>query len=315
MKLLHALYFHPMPLAAHFRFFTQLSGLLAAAGEDLKTAVATLMPDFNAWLAKEDAVTDWIRRSALTEKIAEADVEINRVLVGINAVVQSGRHSPVPAIKDSAERVYIMMKNYGYVVNESYDVKAGDVAKLLEQFGSDYIQDASNLGLIAWVQQLQTALTAFDALLRQRADERVEKPPYSAEEVRKGIEGVYHPMMDILEGNAIAGTSTEFLTFINRLNPEIDRLNEEFHRAKKDLSVGDHTVIEPIETQKYTEEPITPIPKVHYCEDEKPTVKLWLGKDFDVTYKNNINVGMAEVTIHGKGDYKGQKSVAFNIAR
>jgi hypothetical protein len=54
---------------------------------------------------------------------------------------------------------------------------------------------------------------------------------------------------------------------------------------------------------------------VHYCEEGKPTVKLWLGKDFSVTYKNNVKVGMAELTIHGKGDYKGQKSVTFNIAR
>jgi hypothetical protein len=45
------------------------------------------------------------------------------------------------------------------------------------------------------------------------------------------------------------------------------------------------------------------------------THQLSLGKDFSVTYKNNTHVGTAEVTIHGKGAYKGQKTVTFNITR
>jgi hypothetical protein len=54
---------------------------------------------------------------------------------------------------------------------------------------------------------------------------------------------------------------------------------------------------------------------VHYREDGKETVQLSLGADFAVTYKNNVHVGTAELTIHGKGAYKGQKTVTFNIAR
>lgn len=37
------------------------------------------------------------------------------------------------------------------------------------------------------------------------------------------------------------------------------------------------------------------------------------GKDFKVTYSNNVNVGTAKVAITGIGDYKGQKTLSFNI--
>lgn len=37
--------------------------------------------------------------------------------------------------------------------------------------------------------------------------------------------------------------------------------------------------------------------------------------DFSVTYRNNVNVGTATLILHGKGAYKGQKIVTFNIAR
>jgi hypothetical protein len=53
---------------------------------------------------------------------------------------------------------------------------------------------------------------------------------------------------------------------------------------------------------------------VLYRIDGKPTLTLSLGKDFSVTFKNNIKVGMAEVTVHGKGEYKGTKSTTFMIA-
>jgi hypothetical protein len=315
MKKLQALYFKLLPLVAHFRFFTRLKALLTAAGDDLKAAVAPQLPEFNDWLAKEDAVTDWVRKSAFTKKIAGADAEVDRILVGINAIVQTGLHSSMSAIRESAEHVHDMLKNYGNVTRESYDEEAGDVAKLLEQFTGPYAQDVANLGLAMWVQQLQTAFNTFDSLLHQREAEQGEKPPYTAEEVRKGIEGVYYRMKDIINANAGAGTSNDFTAFIDLLNPEIDHLNAEFHRVVKDLSAHGHCVIEPVATQVYTGKAVTPLTKVWYREEDKPTVELVFAKDFSVTYKSNVEVGMAEVTIHGKGGYRGQVTVKFNIAR
>jgi hypothetical protein len=74
--------------------------------------------------------------------------------------------------------------------------------------------------------------------------------------------------------------------------------------------------VEPIETLPYTGKAVTPVPVAYYRGDgEKPTVELVFAKDFSVTYKNNVEVGTADVTLHGKGHYKGQKTVTFNIAR
>ncbi|MBR3318084.1 MAG: hypothetical protein IKG21_09750, partial [Atopobiaceae bacterium] len=51
-----------------------------------------------------------------------------------------------------------------------------------------------------------------------------------------------------------------------------------------------------------------------------PTVKvggrtLQKGTDYTVSYKNNVNVGTATVTITGKGNYKGTRSVTFKIVK
>jgi hypothetical protein len=215
-----------------------------------------------------------------------------------------------------------MLKSYGRIASESYDREEGDVRALIANLTGDYAHDVDNLGIGMWVQYLQLALTNFENLLLQREGEQLAKPPYTARQARRRLEKVYYMMKSTVEVSAatasaeVVGAFTAFTAFIDKLNADIERLNTEFHRAAKDLGAGDHTVIEPIPTQPYTEQPVTPVPTVYYREDEtKPVEKLWLGKDFEVTYKNNVKVGMAELTIHGKGKYKGTVTVKFNIAR
>jgi hypothetical protein len=67
--------------------------------------------------------------------------------------------------------------------------------------------------------------------------------------------------------------------------------------------------------QTYTGKAVTPLPKAYYREEGKPTVELVFARDFSVTYKNNVDIGTADLTLHGKDAYKGQKKTTFNIAR
>ena len=43
--------------------------------------------------------------------------------------------------------------------------------------------------------------------------------------------------------------------------------------------------------------------------------KLKEGRDYKVSYKNNLSVGIATVTVKGKGDYKGSQKLYFDIER
>ncbi len=45
------------------------------------------------------------------------------------------------------------------------------------------------------------------------------------------------------------------------------------------------------------------------------STKLKNGKDYTISYSNNVNAGTAKITITGKGSYAGTKTVTFKIAR
>ena len=61
--------------------------------------------------------------------------------------------------------------------------------------------------------------------------------------------------------------------------------------------------------QTYTGGPLCPEPIVRYGDHV-----LACGEDYDVSYVDNINAGMATVTVVGKGEFSGERSVDFEIA-
>ncbi len=75
--------------------------------------------------------------------------------------------------------------------------------------------------------------------------------------------------------------------------------------ARIDISEAKVTAIK---AQVYTGKTIKP--KVTVKQDGK---KLTGGKDYTVAYKDNKKIGTATVTITGKGDYTGKKTVTFDI--
>jgi hypothetical protein len=55
------------------------------------------------------------------------------------------------------------------------------------------------------------------------------------------------------------------------------------------------------------------VPRVYYRLDDGAFVELALGKDFALSYVNNVNPGKAVITIHGRGEYRGQYTVTFMV--
>ena len=315
MVKLNSIYFGNLPLAAHCRFDTQVSAEIAVSPTVVVSALGELPVQFDAFLVEEKALEDWVRKSALTEQIKEADRRMDRALTALRTQTRAQEYSPVSGTAEIARRVYIMMMDYGQVARKPYEDQAGDIESILRQFapGGPYYIDASTLGLGAQITELQDSLTLFDQLLRQRDEESILKPAKTYLEIRREIEPVYRQMETIINAGAITGASpTDFIAFIHHLNPEIDRLNAEFHRARRDIARAEP---EPISPQLYTGRPVTPNPKVLFATPHSGTVQLELGRDYNLTFKHNVEVGNAECTLHGKGAYRGRKTVTFVIVR
>jgi hypothetical protein len=306
-----AIRFRNLPNAAHFDYNRKVSRELAGAGYEVQTALTEQIPAFNIWLDKEDAQMRWVRKSALTDKVADSDHNVDYSLAAISAQIRNALYSSDPLVVDAAHRLQIMLKKYGNVARKPYNEEAGDVQAIIEQLTGDYSADAALVGLAERISELQAAEIEFVALLEQRDTDRLQKPDETFKAVRHGIESVYHEIVTIVDSGAALNLSPAYGAFIDTLNPEIERLNNQFHHARHDIAEAQPA---PIPQQQYTGAPVTPTPEILYVTPNG-TVTLELGRDYNITYKDNVNVGNAKCTIHGKGAYRGSTTVTFIIVR
>jgi hypothetical protein len=309
MKKLIAILFHFLPNAAHFNYCTRVKSVLATASETVKTALGGLITDFENWCNQEFAQMEWVRKSILTEKIAEADVRMDRALVALKAQVHALEYSLTTTIAEAAHRLNIMLNSYGKVYRKPYDEQMGDMLAIIAQLIKSYAADVTTLGVGPLCAELVGAFTEFQKLFEERGADSLKKPENSFVTIRREIEKVYHKIAVKLDAGAAMGTDG-FAAVIDQLNPDIEHMNNQFHRALRNIAAAEPA---PIPPQTHTGQPLTPTTDVYYVTPHDGTVKLELGKDYNLTYKKNKDVGTAECTIHGKGGYTGHKTITFII--
>jgi hypothetical protein len=295
---------------AHLGFFDSAVKELSGAGQAVKDALGDLVDRLTAWHSTEHDYMEWYRKSVFTGHIAEANKQLDHTFSGMRAKINADLYDDhQPVVKAAAERIHIMLQSAGDVTKKKYSEKEAVIRLILDHLSGDMAADAQAANIKSWIIEMQTALATFSSLLEQRDVQSLGKPKMKMTDIRRSIEDVWRQIVSIVDASALLNTSPAFAAFIESLNPEIERLNQQFHHGKKDINDAQP---EPIRDQPYTGYPCTPLPEVLYVTPEG-TAKLELGKDFNIAYKKNVEVGIAECIIYGKGRYNGSKTVTFAI--
>jgi hypothetical protein len=304
--------FYDYPNKAHYGLYLRITTELAKTGASVKNALGTLLTDLDGLFVTETACMEWVGKSVLTEEVAETNHELDHVLTGLTAQVNGARYNVNATVAAAALRIYVMIRNYGNVIKQPYLEQAASVEGILLHLTTDYAADVTTAGVGQWTPVLRAALDAFYIPLRQREAQSLKKPPENFRKVRHDIDLVWHQIATRINAGAELNTSPDFAAIINLLNPEIELLNRKFHHARHNIA---NAQPEPFEAQYYTGQPLTPLPGSVLFTTPEETVKLELGRDYNVSYRNNVEVGIADCTFHGKGHYKGHKTVTFAIVR
>ena len=241
------------------------------------------------------------RASMLTPEINKLDRQRDSDLNEIKRTAAAGR------------TLLGLLKPFWDIGHEPLASQTTQVRIIEERYNAnpDATPAAVTLGIADLMTQLFVENMSLYVLYNERLEAMSEAELPSATSVKQTVVKAYDSFCDVIEQTFDALPSDPLQVLFNEMN---DLRRKYIRHLPKDIGAGDNCVVEPIETQPYTGKAVTPLPKAHYREEDKPTVELVFAKDFSVTYKNNVKVGTAEVTLHGKGAYKGQKTVTFNIA-
>jgi hypothetical protein len=318
MEKFKSVHFKSLPIGAHYEYCSQVNSEIDNSPEVLRNALGNLTTEYKFLLAEERKLLFWVRKSVLTEEIQKANKRMDVATTAVKSLIRTFNNYPDPAVEQSAKRLHVMLKGYGYVTKKPYDEKLGDVRSMLGQIkqGGPYRNDVNSIatvcaGINVMIDELQNSFDAMEELLARREEKCLQKPDMIFRELRKRIEPIYHKIASIVNSNAVINTSDAFNNFIDRINPKVDRFNEEFRRVKHDIS---SCLIDPVKQKNYTGYPVTFSPRVFYPTIRGP-VRLELGKDFNVSFADNVEVGNAMLVVYGKGRYRGKKEVTFIIRK
>jgi hypothetical protein len=296
---------------AHLKFMGTTRTLITQSPR-VEQVVAEQLPTFDLFLSQAGTLVDATRKSDLTAQIKKADRRIDRDITGIRKAVESYVHHFNPETVSFAVSLQNRFKAFGDIAKKSYTEESAAMGILLTDLQTTYAPQIAALNLGGWITELVEATAEFEALLAQRTSEQAEVPVGNIPEVRRNLNKVYRTSMGLIKATiTLKSTDTELLdackAFFMQLNSVITYFNEhnDHGKTRRDISTA---TVEPIATQLYTGEPVIVLPTVFY-----EGKKLVFSVDYTVTYRQNLNVGTADLIIKGKGAYKGRRTVTFNI--
>jgi hypothetical protein len=273
-------------------------------------------------VAEEESVLDMIFGSRLTAKIEALDAERDHLYRGLADVVKGDLNHYDPAKRAAAAVVEGVLKHYGDATRRPMNEQTSVVYDVIRE-----LNEPANLPLVtllelpAWLTRLGEVNRQLELAMGERFEELSKRPEQRMQVIRKEVDKQLRAILDKVEAMGRTGSPFFNPAFVKEVN-ELMLYYKDLHareagrrRPVRDISTDKHLVVETINAQPYTGKAVTPIPRVYLHEADKADVELVFAKDFSVTYKNNVEVGMAHLVIHGTGDYKGKVDVTFNIAR
>jgi hypothetical protein len=294
---------------AHYEFLVIVLDLLLRF-PSLIGLIQSFLQKFRELLEQEKHLVDADKKSPLTEKLTVADKRVDKDIAGIKNAIKSALNHFDPAVVDAAKVLNVRMKVFGNIKDKPYEEESAAVQVLIDDFKNRFAAQVQIVGLNQWVLELEQAENEFIAIFNERNTEIINRPQEKFIILRKEIEGVYKKIITAIQNNLNIidgpGPDPSAIEFAKELNEQIKYANEHaHHRIRYDIA---ETTVKVIDEQAYTGRQIIVIPDVWHGHKQ-----LVLATDFNVTYKDNIAPGNAELTIHGIGDFKGQKTVTFNI--
>ena len=184
--------------ANHFRFSNILHAQYQRKQYELvKAADATKTNVSAEWLAEwekaikvETEINMQASASVFTAKMREKDAERDMLLTNIFSVVRAQRTSPVAAIREAAQRLYVVFKPYFGIQDEIFEAESGHIIGM-EQDAARYQTEITALGLKPVFDELHTANEAYEKMRTDRRSEGLEAKLPDARTARRNTDELF----------------------------------------------------------------------------------------------------------------------------
>ena len=212
--------------AAHFLF---ISNMAARAEKDAAVAekCAAQVASLRAAVTAEDENLKLSAKSLITDKIAEADKERDRLYSGYKKAVAGYADFPDAAMADAAKALAQHIKDYKINPQMQLDKETGLLVNFVQDLEGKFSEQVKALSLTAFVEKLKAANEAVRDYTVQRTDERAAKTAGALKTARAASDEAYKTLVQHVNARALLEGDADYAAFIDYANTEIEHFKKE----------------------------------------------------------------------------------------
>lgn len=232
MKQIATLRLHGLTNEAHFEFMTGLNALI----DQFNPAALGIEPLMAGWytaLVNEGEALNFVRKSAATAEIVNADNLRDITLTGLMLIIEANCHHFTPAISQAAKKLKVVTDTYGDISRKTYDEESAAINSLINEFSTAFAGDVAILGLGPWLTELQSRNRTFIQLMAGRYTETAGKTPLRMTSARKETDLVYRQITSHIEALVTINGPGTWQPFIAEINARVERYHVETTPRRK----------------------------------------------------------------------------------
>ena len=226
MKEIQTFYIGGMTNAAHLLFVSNIAERAekdAAVAEKCTAQVAAL----RAAVTAEDENLKLSAKSLLTDKIAEADKERDRLYAGYKKAVSGYEGFPDDAMAEAAKALTQHIKDYKISPQMQMDKETGLLVNFIQDLEGKFSEQIKALSLGAFVEKLKASNESLRELTAQRTDERSAKTAGALKTAREASDEAYKLLVQHVNARALIEGEDTYSAFIDYANTEIEHFKKE----------------------------------------------------------------------------------------
>ena len=226
--------------AEYTNFMSRTLNQALATGVEKIGASETLIEGFTANVNKMTDIVAQSRASVETAQIAETDKKANELIVYLMATFRTNLTSPIQAMRNAAETLYLKTKPYVGCQTLPQGQQIQKMRGLLSDLSTaDMSAHITTLGLTAAVEELNTITAQYSALIEQRTASQLANKLDAGKTVRLELDEQYDDLVTIAFVTSVATPSkeaTDFVVYMNKLiaDTEIAYNQRVAQRGKKE---------------------------------------------------------------------------------
>jgi hypothetical protein len=214
----------------HVEYNETIDGLVVKHNP-LTLGISLQYVPYKASIGVEVGVLDVIKKSGYTGEISDQDDVRDSVFRGFADAVQSSRNHFDANKRKAAEKITIVLDNYGNIAAKAFDQETAAIDDMLRELNDNYVAETQLLSLTDWLTQLDAENQKFKQLMSERYAEVAKRPSTRMKAARAETDKALREMLNMIDALVMVNGADAYMPFINELNTVSERYKNQLAQA------------------------------------------------------------------------------------